>query len=191
MLLWASLKTPLLGPLIIAPLTEEYFTYSCIPSLAPWLATVCPPVCRSLLHQASSWKIYSMTLGLLYSVAPVLSTRNPHSSLLCCCQTYRELPVEPCLFFSSLSLSTLTLTLDLSLSSTSKLICSIMSHTSSHASSPQRTHVYLSKLVSWNPVSLSLKQEWSNHPRWSKITKFKNVLHRNSLSLPYSPLPSS
>ena len=88
--------------------------------------------------------------------------------------------------FSPISLSTLTLTLALSLSATSKLIYSIMSHTSSHASSPQRTHVYLSKLVSWNPVSLSLKQEWSNHPRWRKITKFKNVLHRKSFSSLFS-----
>lgn len=63
----------------------------------------------------------------------------------------------------------------------------MVSHTSSNASNPQRTHVRLSKLVSWSPVSLGLKQGWSNCPRWRKTIKFwGNVLHRNSFSSLFS-----
>ena len=113
------------------------------------LASNCPSFCLWVIASPGILvENIQHDTGLAILSCPRVVHRNPHSSLLCCCQTYRELPVQPCLFFSSLSLSTLTLTLALSLSATSKLIYSIMSHTSSHASSPQRTHVYLSKLVS-------------------------------------------
>ena len=169
------------------PSDNSFFEWGILPlqlySFLSPLASNCPSSCLrvTLLPQESSWKVYSMTLGLLHSVAAVLSTRNTHTSLLCCCQTYCERPVQPCLLFLFLSLG-LTVSLAVSLSATSKLIYNIMSHTSSHAPSPQRTHVYLSKLVCWSPISLSLKQEWNNLPRWRKNTKFKNVLHRNSFS---------
>ena len=69
------------------------------------LASNCPSFCLWVIASPGILvENIQHDTGLAILSCPRVVHRNPHSSLLCCCQTYRELPVQPCLFFSYFSL---------------------------------------------------------------------------------------